>query len=186
MNNTLIFLRHGETKKDKSVPVAEWVLTEEGQKATADLINTGVFDDVDIIISSGETKAYQTVEPLAKNLGKEITKIPELNEIGRGEGETMTTEEYRKMKVKIFKDLDFTDHGWETANHALNRFKEAVEKINAQYEDKNIILAAHGTVMTLYFAFIQDKMDKLMERWKGLGFCDYGIVENKKVIKDIV
>ena len=29
------------------------------------------------------------------------------------------------------------------------------------------------------------KIDRLIERWKALGFCDYGIIKNNKVIKDV-
>ena len=89
------------------------------------------------------------------------------------------------MKAKIFQDLDFTDHGWETANHALERFKKAIKEIDDKYENKKILICAHGTVMTLYFAYLQDKLKDLFSRWKGLGFCDYGIIKDNKIIKDI-
>ncbi len=185
MNNTIIFFRHAETKKDKSIPVSEWVLTEEGEKNVQEVVDSCVFDDVDVIIASTETKAFQSVEPLAKKLRKDVIQIKELSEINRDSGELMSKEEYHEMKVKIFQDLDYTNFGWETCRHALNRFKKAVEEIDRKYEGKKIIIASHGTVMSLYFADLQGKLDKLMERWKGLGFCDYGIVENGKVVKDI-
>jgi len=31
MNNTFYFLRHGETKVDKNIPVSKWVLSETGE-----------------------------------------------------------------------------------------------------------------------------------------------------------
>ena len=185
MNNTLIFLRRAETKKKKNIPVSKWVLTEEGKQKSEDLVKTGIFDDVDIIISSKEVKAYQTAKPFAKKLNKRIIQIKELSELNRDKGKTMTKEYYDKMKVKIFEDLDYTDFGWETSNHALNRFKKAVKKIDKKYENKKILIVAHGTVMTLYFAFLQNKLNDLFSRWKGLDFCGYGIVKNNKVVKDI-
>ena len=43
MNNTLIFLRHGETKKDKNKPVSQWILTGEGKKSVEELAETGIY-----------------------------------------------------------------------------------------------------------------------------------------------
>jgi broad specificity phosphatase PhoE len=186
MNNTLVFLRHAATKKDKEIPVSEWILTEEGKDDALKLIDDEYLLDFDVIITSTEKKAYQTAKPLADKLGKEIRQIKELSELNRDSGELMTKEEYDKMKVKIFEDMNYTDFGWETTQHALDRFKKAVDKVEKEYDGKKILIVAHGTVMTLYFAFLQNKLDSLMERWKGLGFCDYGIVKNNQVVKDIV
>lgn len=186
MENILIFLRHAKTQIDKEIPIAEWDLSKEGYKQAESIKNINELQDVDIIISSNEKKAYLTVKPLAEKLGKGIIKVKELGEIYRGDAGALSKKEYEQMKVKIFQDLNFTDLGWETANHALNRFKEAVENINKKYNNKKILISSHGTVMTLYFVYLQDKLDNLMERWKSLEFGAYGIVKNKKVIKDIV
>ena len=186
MVNKLIFIRHAKTKVDKSIVIENWVLTDDGEKASEELVKSGKFDDIDILISSKEDKAYLTIKPLAERLKKKIIRIEELGEIKRPNSEKLTSEEYEEMKIKIFKDLDYAEHSWETANHALNRFKEAIEKINKSYKNKKIIICAHGTVMTLYFAYLQNKLDDLFSRWEGLGFGSYGIVEDNKVIKDIV
>ena len=55
-----------------------------------------------------------------------------------------------------------------------------------KYENKKILIVAHGTVMTLYFSYLQGELDKAFGRWKNLGFCDFGIIKNNKVIKDIM
>jgi len=187
MNNELLFIRHGKTKIDKSIPIADWDLDEKGYEQAKEVVDINEFQDVDVILSSTEKKAFLTVKPLANKLGKEIVQIKELGEIDRGKsGGSISKQEYDEMKVKIFKDLDFTDYGWETANHALNRFKKAVEEIDTKYEGKKILIAVHGSVMNLYFADLQGKLDNIFERWKKLGFGDWGIVKNRKVIKDIV
>ena len=186
MNNELIFIRHAQTKIDKEVPIADWDLTEEGYQDSEKVKDVQEFQDIDILISSTERKAYLTIKPLAEKLEKEIIQIKDLSEISRGDAGALTKEEYNEMKVKVFQDLDFTDHGWETCNHALERFSKAVEEIDNKYENKKILISAHGTVMTLYFAKLQNKLDDLMGRWKSLGFCDYGIIKNGEVVKDIV
>lgn len=186
MNNTLIFIRHAKTLVDKNISIEDWVLTDEGKKQAQELTESSTLDNADVLISSQEKKSYLTIAPLAKKLGKDIIELQELGEIKRPGSEKITKEEYDEMKVKIFKDLDFTAHGWETANHALRRFKRAVDKIDKKYEEKTIIICAHGTVMTLYFAFLQNQLDNIFSRWHGLEFGAYGIIKNDKVIKDIV
>lgn len=187
MNNTLIFMKHAETRKERDIPMSVWVLSEEGKKAAEDLAKSGVFDDVDVIVSSGEEKAYQTAKPFADRLGKKIVRIPELNEINRDKGGLMSKEEYDEMKVRVFEDLDFTARGWETGRHALERFKQGVEKIEKRFGNKRILVVVHGTVMTLYFTHLmkQKSLKKIFSRWKGCGFCGWGIVRNNKVIKDM-
>ncbi|NOX71557.1 MAG: histidine phosphatase family protein, partial [Candidatus Micrarchaeota archaeon] len=160
MNNTIIFLRHAETKKDAAIPVSKWVLTERGKRCAKELAESGIFDDVDVIIVSGEMKSYQTALPFSYKTDKKIIRMPELNEINRDASGLMSKEEYDEMKRKIFEDLDFTDLGWESARHALERFASAIRMIDKYYVDKKILIVSHGTVMTLYFAHLQDKMNE--------------------------
>jgi len=186
MNNELIFIRHAKTKVDKEIPIENWVLTEEGIKQAQGVANISDFHDADLLISSDEEKAYLTLRPLADKLGKKILKVSELGEIKRPNSEKLTLEQYEAMKVKIFQDLNYSDYDWETANSALSRFKQAIEKIDNKYANKKIIICAHGTVMTLYFASLAGEMNDLMKRWKGLEFGAVGIIKNKKLIRDIV
>lgn len=186
MNNTLIFLRHAETIQDKNKLISQWVLTEKGKSAAEKLATSGVFYDVEIIISSNENKAYQTAKPIADKLDKKIIKIPELNELHRDKGGLFTQKNYNRMMIRIFEDLDFTAHEWETCRHALNRFKRAVTKIDNQYNNKRILIVAHGIVMSLYFADMQNIREDIFARWKSLPFCAYGIAKNHKVFKDVI
>ncbi len=186
MNNELIFIRHAKTKKDTNIPIEDWVLTEEGEKQAEQIANSGEFDDVDILISSDENKAYLTIKPLADKLNKKIIRIKNLGEIKRPDSEKLPTEEYEDIKKKIFEDLDYTEYNWETANHALKRFKKAIEENDKEYDNKKILICAHGTVLTLYFAYLSNKLNELMTRWKSLEFGSHGIVKNNKVVEDIV
>lgn len=185
-NNELIFIRHTKTKIDKETPIENWVLTEEGEKQAEELANSEKFDDVEVLICSNEDKSYLTIKPLADKLNKDIIRIKELGEIKRRGSEKLTSGEYEKMKIKIFEDLDFTNHGWETANHALDRFNKAIEKIKEEYDNKKIVICSHGTVMTLYFAYLKNEMANLFERWRNLKFGGMGIVKDNKVLRDII
>ncbi len=186
MENTFIFVRHAKTRVDGMVPIENWILTDEGKKQAEGLAKSNIFDDVDFLISSGEDKSYLTIKPLADKLKKKVIRIKELGEIERPGSEKISKKKYEDMKVKIFKNLDYTELGWETANHALERFMKAVALLDKKYEHKRILICAHGTVMTLYFANLQNKLEDLFSRWCSLEFGAYGVVEKGKVVKDIV
>jgi 2,3-bisphosphoglycerate-dependent phosphoglycerate mutase len=186
MTNTLIFVRHAKTLVDKNKPIEKWILTDEGQKDARKLTDEEILNKAEVIISSEEDKSYMTIKPLADKLNKKVIKIIDLGEIKRPNSEKLTSAQYEAMKKKIFEDREYTELGWETANHALGRFKRSVEKINNTYNNKKIVICSHGTVMSLYFAYLSNNLDKLLSRWKNLDFGSYGIVENNKVIKDIV
>ncbi|MCD6522724.1 MAG: histidine phosphatase family protein [Candidatus Diapherotrites archaeon] len=81
--NTLIFLRHAEVEIDKNKPISEWPLSDYGKRHAETVANSGIFDDVDVIISSAERKAYQTAEPIARRIGKNIIQYKELNKLDR-------------------------------------------------------------------------------------------------------
>ena len=185
MSNTLIFLRHAKTSVDKSIPIEDWTLTDEGFKHSKETAETGDFDKVDLIFTSSERKSVETAKPIAERIKKEIVQLSELGEIKRPNSEKITLEEYKELKRKIFEDFDYSEQGWETVNQALNRFSDAVEEIDTKYENKTILIVAHGTVMSLFFAKLQNKLDELLSRWNKLGFCDWGIVKDGKVVKDI-
>jgi 2,3-bisphosphoglycerate-dependent phosphoglycerate mutase len=185
MNNTFIFIRHAETKKDGSIPVSCWELTDRATIECRDFFSKGIFDDVDVIISL-EKKAVETVKPLSKRFNKGIIKIRDLSEVSRDKGKMLRKKEYDEAKKKIFRDLDYKYGDWETANFALERFRRAIDDIDSNYESKKIIVSTRGTVMTLYFSYLQNDMGRLFERWKGLSFLDYGIVKNKKVVLDLI
>ena len=185
VNNVFIFLRHAETKVNKRVKNSEWSLTENGKMDALDIAKSKFFDDNDVIISSGEEKAYKTVYPLSEKLKKAVLREAELNEIMRDHGKFLENEEYiTTMKLcMINKDQSFNN--WETANKALERFSKKIEEIDSLYTEKRILIVSHGVVINLYFAKILRKLENVFDRAQTNTFCDYGIIQNKRVIKDI-
>ena len=98
----------------------------------------------------------------------------------------LSDDEFKELKLKMFKDELYAPVGWESSNKALSRFKGTIEEIDEKYKGKNILIVSHGTVLTLYFSDLLGKMENSMKRWEEIRFCAFGMVKNKKVIKDIV
>jgi len=185
-NNKLIFLRHAETKVDENSVISKWLLAENDKKKAINILNSELFTDVDIIITSGEEKAYQTAYPLSERLHKEIIRDKNLNEILRDQGRYLKTkDEYIKTIKLCVENRNQSYNNWETANHALKRFSKAIQEIDSKFSNKKILIVAHGGVINLYFAKILGKLENVFERILTNTFCDYGIIQNNKVIKDI-
>lgn len=185
-NNTLILVRHAETRFDDKNKISKWILTEKGRKDAIKLFSSDFFDDVDIIITSDEEKAYQTARPLSERLHKEIIREKDLNEILRDFGKYLKTKaEYLNTMKLCIENRDQSYNKWESANHALNRFSKKIQEIDSKYSNMKILIVAHGGVINLYFAEKLGRLDKVFQRTSTNTFCDFGIIQNKKVIKDI-
>ncbi|MHA2131527.1 MAG: histidine phosphatase family protein, partial [Promethearchaeota archaeon] len=145
-HNTLIFLRHAETKVDGRLKNSEWELTAKGKKQASNLPNLELLIDVDLIITSYEDKAYYTSLPLSKKLQIEIRREKDLNEIMRDNGKFLENNEYLKTIKLCMKYRNESFNNWETAENALERFFKKIEEIDLKYNCKKILIVAHGVV----------------------------------------
>ena len=187
MSNIYTFLRHASTQMDENKPVDKWILTEEGRKEIQDIVGTGIFDDIDIIISSSEKKAIQTAYYLSERIGKDVHLNPDLRELHRGGEYIETKEEYETRVWRCFNNPSDCSFGWETIEKCLERIQRAITRFDDRYTDKKIFIVSHGIILTAYFGELLDlPKEEMFERWKKLQFCAWGKVENNKVIKDIV
>jgi broad specificity phosphatase PhoE len=183
---TLIhLLRHAETKLDPSLPADRWHLSEEGVKSAHALASSGVFDGVDLIVTSAEDKAFETAIPIVKRIDTDIIRNSSFNELYRGTGPFTSPEDYLERVRITLSDPESSTSGWETAADALRRFEQGIHNIEARSEARSLLLVSHGMVLSLYFAHLL-KTEEVYKRWRELGFCSWGTVRNRKVVKDIV
>jgi broad specificity phosphatase PhoE len=183
---TLIhLLRHAETKLDPSIPVDRWHLSEEGLESAQALASSGVFDNVDMIVTSAEDKAYQTAVPIAKRIDADIASNSSFNELNRGFGPFTSHQEYLEQVRIALTVPESSASGWETAADALRRFEQGIDSIESGTGASSLLLVSHGMVLSLYFAHLL-KAEEVYKRWRRLDFCSWGTVTNRKVVKDIV
>ncbi len=185
MNNTFYFLRHGETKKDKNIPISQWLLSDKGEKQVENLVKLGIFNEIDIIFSSTEEKAYQTAKPVADELGKEIIQLREISELDRDKGGFVEPEEYEERVKSCLEHPEKSVYNWETGKHALERFSKKIKELDKEYENKKILIVGHGFTINLYFAKLLGVRGKVYARLSTNDFADWGIISNGKVVKDI-
>ncbi len=187
MNNSISFLRHAKTIIDQNTPVDNWEISNNGKEKMSKITSSGIFDDIDIIISSEEKKAIQTAAFIAERLEKKIITYSDFNELRREGGYIAGKSEYEKQVRLIFEEGCSEIKKWETAGSALNRIKRATDLIDKKYTNMKILVVSHGIILSLYFGYLLDvKKEEYFERWRRMEFCGWGIIKNKKVIKDIV
>jgi len=186
MNNKLIFLRHAPTLKDLTVPIEQWGIQPESVDVLTNLSNSPDFANINLIYSSPKNKAIVTAQVFAQKNNLEINKVEDITEIKKPGAEQLSSEDYENMKLKILTDPNFTDLGWETSGHAIDRFTLAINTINCENEGKKILVVSHGTILTLYFAKLQNQLSNILNRWHNLNFGNYGIITNGIVTKDII
>jgi broad specificity phosphatase PhoE len=197
MNNTLVFLRHGATQltkdstTDEVLPISRWVLSGEGKIQAEKAAENPELQDVDLIVISTEEKAWETAQPLIERLRKEgrkfeIVRSERIAELNRDEGGYMDKQTYEKAAKEMLMNRDVSVSNWETANHALERFTTGVGIVDAEYSNRKILFIGHGYTFGMYFAQQKGELDKNLYEWvHSRGFCDWGIVKDGKVIRDL-
>lgn len=183
-NNTFYFLRHAETEKNPNIPAVKWSLSKNGLMQAEKISKNEIFNNIDVIFSSEEEKAFQTAEPIAHKLGKKIVRMPEFNEVKRGDN-FLTKEEFEKLKREKLEDLDCKKDGGESGREAIERFESAIKNINDAHSEKNVLIVSHGTILALYFAKMTGNFPDIYQRWQIMEFCAWGKIKGNKVEKDI-
>lgn len=186
LTNSIYFLRHAKTKVDLSMPARDWSITDEGLSLTKELAKSEKLSSIDGIIHSSELKARQTAEVFAEGLDVQMYQLSGFDELSREHGGVLSEDEYRDRVKRTLTNLDENVVGWESGSSALERFEDAVRKIDIMFHQKNILVVSHGIVLTLYFSKLKGFLDIAFERWSQLEFLAWGLVRDNRVLVDIV
>lgn len=178
MNNTLIFLRHALTTIDLDIPSAEWDLSEQGKQEIQRIADSGVFDSIDILISSDEKKAIRTAEPIARRLNLKIRSNPLFRELDRKQIQSKDKTEYEIIVKQVFEKKAQSILGCETAENSLNRFKKGIKIIEESFVNSKILIVSHGIILTLFRSdYLKWSPRKSFSEWKKLRFCEWFVIE---------
>ena len=186
MTNSLYFLRHAETKVNLSTPARTWSITQEGARLTKELAKSEKLSVMDGIIHSSEEKAKQTAEIFAEGLDVQMYQLSGLDELTREHEGKLSDEEYRDRVRKTLTEPQKNIPGWESGESALERFEDAVRKVDIMFHRKNVLIVSHGLVLTLYFCKLKGFEAIAYERWSQLQFLAWGLVREGRVLVDLI
>jgi broad specificity phosphatase PhoE len=173
MKNRYLILRHAETVKDPEKHPKDWLLTPDALEKINEYISEGKFNGITKIVSSTEPKAVATGKPISKFLNLTVTEMEEFVEVKR-EKKFLTDKEFLIQKQKELELRNEKVNGVESGNEAIKRFKSGIEKLEQEFEDENILIITHGTIMTLFLADHKNDFSNIFENWKNLKFCELG------------
>ena len=161
----IYFVRHGETvwnTKGIMQGSLDSELTEKGVVQAKNLSKQLEKIDFEAVYSSELGRAYKTANILKNSRDIEVKKLEQLNEKNFGVWEGMRFKEiylkYPKEAENFFKNpakYDAELINAESLTEALERFLDGIEKIKSLHDNGNILVVSHGTVLNLFFNYVE-------------------------------
>ena len=147
------YLTHPEVRIDPGRPVSDWELSDHGRSRIANLARSGHLPKFVHIVSSGERKAVETAEILARALSVTVEERPAMHENDRSSTGYLPREEFEAMADAFFAEPRKRIRGWESATAAQARI---VREVSEVLEDARgpVLFVGHGAVGTLLWCHL--------------------------------
>lgn len=172
---SLILIRHGFPLKSVGKPSKDWELSKKGVEQSERLVRHLMQFNVDNpVFSSDEIKAVQTAEILGKGLSKSVDKSKLLREIDRRSTSGLSSDEFIKLNLEMFKTPYQPVVGNESTDRAKHRFIAGVEQLiatNQEVWQGDLLIVAHATVITLFLSEFNEI--NLIDFWAKFNCTDY-------------
>lgn len=145
-----LYITHPQVRIDPDVPVPQWGLSEIGTARARLAASRPWAGSLRRIVSSGETKAMETADILARVAGISYEIVEAMHENDRSATGFLTPGEFEKAADWFFAHPDGSFHGWERAIDAQARIVAAVEAVLADHDPRQpIAFVGHGGAGTL-------------------------------------
>ena len=171
---TLILVKHAMPEIIPTLPAREWQLSDAGQLSCLMLAERLSEHRPDVVITSTEPKAIQTGQIVADKLGIMCEIGDNLHEHERHNESFSNRENFETTIAEFFSHPDQLVYGLESADAAYSRFSQAVENITEKHSGQNIVIVAHGTVITLLLTRKTGK--ESFPFWQKLGLPSFVVV----------
>ncbi len=148
----LILVRHSLPDIVPDVPGSLWQLSAEGRARCRFLAEQLFAYQPSSIAASMEPKATETAALLSAHLHISYHTAEGLHEHERDNVAYLGQAKWEQTISSFFAQPDELVLGRETATQALQRFTGAVQNVLQQYDEGNVMIVAHGTVITLFVA----------------------------------
>ncbi|MDD4188139.1 MAG: histidine phosphatase family protein [Bacilli bacterium] len=128
-------------------------LNKNGVKQASFLRKQLINEKFDFIISSPLLRAKQTAEIINENLGLEIQFDNRIRERDYGEFEGINIDNFDFVSFWEYNNKKIGKT--ETSENFINRVFSFLNELKNKYEDKNILIVAHGSIniaISAYFA----------------------------------
>ena len=176
MKTKIYIVRHTQTVgniEKRLTGREDYELTNEGKEYVQKLFERLKDIKFDSIYSSISGRAVKTIEPIAKNLNKEIVKLPELQEMYFGIYDGWKWEDVNKVDPKIKQIQNEINEianipEQETTEEVKDRMYDIMHKLAVENLDKTILISSHGVAIEAF-----------LRKVTGEEFCEH-IQENSQ------
>lgn len=165
--SVLVLVKHSLPAIDPDVPAREWRLSDKGRVCSRILGEELYRYDLDLVLSSTESKAVETAEIVAGALDIPVEIVKGLHEHERANVRFLEKERFERSIGRFFSRPDDRVFGEETADEAHDRFSNAVNGLSDRFRHRNIAIVTHGTVLSLFVSRISEIEPFAL--WKQLG-----------------
>ena len=192
----LYLLRHGKTiwnVEERFQGQLDSPLTEDGIqkiKKTAKKLENIKFEKIytsEMDRTINTAKIIVENSKITENKTIKLMKMSELNEIHFGDWQGMTYEEiyekYPENGNNYFnnpKKYNPKENNGEDLFDGLKRFLKGLNQIVSENKEGNILVVTHGTVLELFFNYIQNVEAHDLDERKLIGNAEYKIYEYMK------
>ena len=154
MQRTLVLVKHSLPTINEGVPAREWSLSGEGRARCISLAKALSQYLPFSLYSSIELKAQETAQFVAESLSlsKQMQVVEGLHEHDRRSTPFLGAPAFEYRVRTFFTHPNELVFGQETAQDALERFSKSITSIITSDAQENIVIVAHGTVITLFTA----------------------------------
>ena len=164
------YLTHPQVRIDPDVPVTSWGLSPAGLARVQALANCRWLVGTTQIISSSETKALETAEPIAAALNVQLEIREAMHENDRSATGYLPPAEFERVANAFFANPEVSIHGWERAIDAQERIVNEAEAVLSVNQDGDVLFVGHGAVGTLLFChYSKLKIDRCHDQVGGGG-----------------
>jgi broad specificity phosphatase PhoE len=187
MSANAYYITHPQVRVDPQIDVPKWGLNETGKQRVADLAarlcNGRTVGSKIKIISSEETKAIETAQPLADSLDVEFVIDRLMGENDRSATGFLPPEQFEQVADQFFANPTKHIEGWERAADAQKRIVTQYELHRRNHQDYDMIFVGHGAVGTLLYCHLAgEKIDRRFDQTGGGGnFFKIDLVSQRAV-----
>ena len=145
----LVVISHPEVVVEPDIPITKWGLSDTGRSRAEAFASSSIMQSVSAIWSSDERKAAETANILAKPLGLDVKRNPQLGENDRSATGFLPPSQFEVAANAFFASPNDSFEGWETAKAAQTRILLAVRSLVYAHDGSDLAIVTHGAVGTL-------------------------------------
>ena len=156
MTSCVRYLTHPQVRIDPAVPVPDWGLSSFGRARTHRVAAADWLQTTTRIISSGERKAVEVADIVARALGRTFEVRDAMHENDRSATGFLPRAAFEIVADQFFANPEQSIRGWERAIDAQRRIVAAVAHVcGASAAKGDIAIVSHGGVGTLLLCHLR-------------------------------